>query len=54
MSLDLSFFRRPEFSRNPIVIKNAGEIWNRTQSVATLILVALASGLFVLLMWGGK
>lgn len=52
--IDLSFYRRGDFARNPIVIKTPDEIWNKTQSIATLILVALASGLFVLLVWGGK
>lgn len=52
--IDLSFYGRGEFSRNPIVIRNAADIWNKTQNAATLILVALASGLFVLLLWGTK
>lgn len=52
MSLDLSFYKRGEFSRSPIVIKDAPDIYARGQSAATLILVALAAGLFVLLMWG--
>ncbi len=54
MSLDLSFYRRGDLARNPIVIKSGAEIMNRAQNWATLILVALASGVFVLLVWGGK
>jgi hypothetical protein len=54
MSLDLSFFRRGELSRNPIILKDASTISGKAQSWATLILVALASGVFVLLVWGVK
>ena len=52
MSLDLSFYKRGEFSRRPIVLKDADDIWDKGQNAATLVLVALAAGLFVLLLWG--
>ena len=54
MRLDLSFFKRGELARRPIVIKNAPDIYTHGQNAATLLLVALAAGLFVLLVWGAK
>jgi len=54
MSLDLSWYKRGELARRPIVIKNAAGIYAHGQNAATLLLVALAAGLFVLLVWGAK
>jgi len=50
--IDLSFFRRTDMLRDPIHVKDADGIYARGQSVATLVLVALAAGLFTLLVWG--
>lgn len=54
MSLDLSFYKRGDLAKGPIVLKSASSIMEKGQNAATLILVALASGLFVLLVWGVK
>ncbi len=51
MMLDLSFYRRPKFSKDPIVIKNAGDIWRKTQDGLTLCAVAFFSGLIVWLIF---
>jgi|GEM_PF-4384802 len=52
--LDLSFYKRGNLSRDPIVLKDADTIMNKAQNAATLILVAIASGLIVFLIWGVK
>jgi len=54
MSLDLSWYKRGELARRPIILKNASDIYAHGQNAATLLLVALAAGLFVLLVWGAK
>ena len=46
--------REEEEARRPIVIKNAADIYAHGQNAATLLLVALAAGLFVLLVWGAR
>lgn len=52
--IDLSFYKRGELSRYPIILKDAASITGTAQSWATLLLVALMSGVFVFLVWGGK
>jgi len=54
MSLDLSFYKRGELARRPIVLKNASDIYTHGQNAATLLLVALAAAVFTLLVWGAK
>jgi hypothetical protein len=52
--IDLSFYHRTDMLRDPIHVKDAPDIYARGQSAATLILVALAAGAIVLLVWGAK
>lgn len=52
--IDLSFYKRGEYARSPIVIKDSTAIWKKTQDISTLILVALFSGMVVYLIWGGR
>jgi len=54
MSLDLSFYKRGALARDLTVIKDTKDIYAHGQNAATLLLVALAAGLFVLLVWGAK
>jgi len=49
--LDLSFYRRGDLATRPIIIKDARNIWTKTQDIATLGAVAFFSGLIVWLVF---